>query len=190
MNTNTSIGSGSHVHVAETTRLRLRELDGCDAAFIVELLNDPDFITYVGERGVRTPEDARRYIASGPAASYARHGFGLYVMELKTPVIAAGLCGLLRRDTHPDVEIGFAVLPRFRRCGYTLEAARAVMQLALGSLGLTRIVALAAPANLGSIRILEALGLAFEREVTFAEDGRESRLFVLDAARVDTLSSR
>jgi [ribosomal protein S5]-alanine N-acetyltransferase len=178
------------VCVAETTRLRLRELAACDAAFIVELLNDADFITHVGDRGVRTPEDAGRYIASGPAASYARHGFGLYVVELKTSAVAAGLCGLLRRDTHPDVEIGFALLPRFRRQGYTLEAARAVMQLALGALGLRRIVALAAPGNLGSIRILEALGLRFESIVNFAEDGRESCLFVLDTARADTLSSR
>jgi [ribosomal protein S5]-alanine N-acetyltransferase len=175
--------SGLQMCVVETGRLRLRELASVDAAFIVELLNDPDFMTYVGDRGVRTPEDARRYIASGPVASYSRHGFGLYVVELKTPAVAAGLCGLLRRDTHPDVEIGFALLPRFRRCGYTLEAARAVMRLALGPLGLTRIVALAAPGNLGSIRILEALGLAFERVVNFAEDGSESRLFVLDTAR-------
>jgi [ribosomal protein S5]-alanine N-acetyltransferase len=169
--------------VAETARLRLRELASGDACFIVELMNDPDFLLYVGDRGVRTPEDAQRYIASGPAASYARHGFGLYVVELKMSAAAAGLCGLLRRDTHPDVEIGFALLPRFRRRGYTLEAARAVMRLALGPLGLTRIVALAAPGNLASIRILEALGLAFERTVSFAEDGSESRLFVLDTAR-------
>ena len=175
--------------VAETARLRLRELASSDAAFVVELLNDPDFLTHVGDRGVRTIEDARRYIASGPGASYVRYGFGLYVVELKAPAVAAGLCGLLRRDTHPDVEIGFALLPRFRRRGYTLEAARAVMQLALGPLGLTRIVALAAPANLASIRILEALGLAFERVGNFTEDGSESCLFVLDAARADTLSS-
>jgi len=179
----------SRVCVAETTRLQLRELASRDDAFIVELLNDPDFITNVGDRDIRTPEDAQRYIACGPAASYARHGFGLYVVELKTPVVAAGLCGLLRRDTHPDVEIGFALLPRFRRHGYTLEAARAVMRLALGPLGLTRIVALTAPGNLGSIRVLEALGLVFERVVNLAEDGRESCLFVLDTARADTFPS-
>lgn len=184
-----STSTGLRRCVAETARLALRELESADAAFIVALLNDPDFISYVGDRGVRTPEDAVRYIASGPGASYTRHGFGLYVVELKTSAVAAGLCGLLRRDTHPDVEIGFAVLPCFRRCGYTLEAARAVMRLALGPLGLTRIVALAAPGNLGSIRILEALGMAFERVVNFAEDGRESCLFVLDTARADTLSS-
>jgi [ribosomal protein S5]-alanine N-acetyltransferase len=175
--------------IAETARLKLRELESGDAAFIVELLNDPDFVTHVGDRGVRTSEDACRYIASGPGASYARYGFGLYVVELKASAVAAGLCGLLRRDTHPDVEIGFALLPRFRRCGYTLEAARAVMRLALGPLRLTRIVALAAPGNLGSIRILEALGLVFERVGSFTEDGRESRLFVLDTTRADTLSS-
>jgi [ribosomal protein S5]-alanine N-acetyltransferase len=183
------MSTGLRLCIAETTRLRLRELDSGDAAFIVELLNDPDFITYVGDRGVRTSEDARRYIASGPGASYLSHGFGLYVVELKTSAVAAGLCGLLRRDTHPDVEIGFALLPRFRRCGYTLEASRAVLRLALGPLRLTRIVALAAPGNVGSIRILEALGLVSERVVNFTGDGRESRLFVLDTTRADTLLS-
>jgi [ribosomal protein S5]-alanine N-acetyltransferase len=163
--------------IAETARLRLRQLTPDDGPFIFELMNDTDFLANIGDRGVRAADDARAYIADGPLASYARYGFGLYLVELKDAA-AIGLCGLLHRHTHPDVEIGFALLPRFRRRGYTLEAARAVMRLGTGSLGLTRIVAIAAPGNVASIRILESLGLVFERPVHFAEDGRESQLFV------------
>jgi RimJ/RimL family protein N-acetyltransferase len=168
------------VIVAETPRLRLRQLTSSDAAFIVELLNDPDFIRNVGDRGVRTDTDAQRYIHSGPAASYGRYGFGLYVVELKEAATAVGLCGLLHRDTHPDVEIGFALLPRYRGRGYTLEAARATLRLGVESLRLTRIVAITAPDNVPSMRILETLGLEFAGLVHFAEDGRESRLYVLE----------
>jgi RimJ/RimL family protein N-acetyltransferase len=177
------------VSVVETVRLRLRELSAGDAPFVLELLNDPDFISNIGDRGVRTLHDARRYIVSGPVASYARYGFGLYLVEQKRPLQAVGLCGLLHRDSHPDVEIGFALLPQYRRQGYTLEAARAVMQLGLGQLGLTRIVAITAPDNRPSVRILEALDLKFERMVHFADDGSESRLYVLESRSADTLPS-
>jgi RimJ/RimL family protein N-acetyltransferase len=170
------------VIVAQTPRLRLRQVLSRDAPFIIELLNDPEFIRNVGDRGVRTLADAQRYIESGPAASYARYGFGLYVIELRDTAAAAGLCGLLHRDTHADVEIGFALLPRYRRRGYTLEAARAALRLGLQSLQLTRIVAITAPDNIPSMRILETLGLEFAGLVRFAEDGRESRLYVLERA--------
>lgn len=180
------MAAGGEVIVAETPRLRLRHVLSSDAPFIVELLNDPDFIRNVGYRGVRTLADAQRYIESGPEASYARYGFGLYVVELRDTAAAAGLCGLLHRDTHADVEIGFALLPRYRRMGYTLEAARAALRLGLESLRLTRIVAITAPENAPSMRILETLGLKFAGLVRFAEDGRESRLYVLDAVDRDT----
>jgi len=167
--------------VAETARLRLRRLSGEDAAFVLELMSDPDFIANIGDRGVHNLEDARRYIAEGPGASYARFGFGLYVVERKADGRPLGMCGLLRRDTHPDVEIGFALLPRARRQGYALEAAAATMRLAVESLGLKRIVAITAPDNSGSIRILERVGLRFERLVRFAPDGSESRFFVFES---------
>jgi ribosomal-protein-alanine N-acetyltransferase len=167
--------------VCETRRLYLRHVSESDAPFILELLTDPDFLANVGDRGVHSLDEARSYIASGPGVSYSRYGFGIWVVELKAPVRAIGLCGLLRRDTHPDVEIGFALLPAFRRQGYAREAARAALQVGTGLLGLTRIVAITAPANQGSIRILESLGLKFERLVRFTTDGGESRLFVLDS---------
>jgi len=176
--------AGIHQHwrcmVTETPRLRLRHLTHADAPFILELLNDPDFLGNVGDRDVRNLHDARRYIESGPAASHRRYGFGLCAVELKASAAVIGLCGLLRRDTHPDVEIGFALLPRFRHQGYALEAAQAVLRLGTQVLGLGRIVAITSPGNAASIRILETLGLKFERLVRFSDDGSESRLFVLD----------
>ncbi|MGH8267006.1 MAG: GNAT family N-acetyltransferase [Steroidobacteraceae bacterium] len=166
--------------VCESARLRLRQLSCSDAPFVLELLNDPAFLVNVGDRGVRTLEDARRYLETGALASYACHGFGMWLTELKSPAAPIGLCGLLRRDWHPDVEIGFALLPRFRRHGYALEAARATLWLATHSLGLKRVVALTAPDNAGSIRILASLGLKFERLARFGEHGEQSRLFVLE----------
>jgi RimJ/RimL family protein N-acetyltransferase len=169
------------MHVTETGRLRLRQVEDADAAFILELLTDRDFLTNVGDRGVHDLPSAQRYLVSGPLASYRRDGFGLWLVELKPAAQAIGLAGLLRRDTHPDVEIGFALLPRFRRQGYALEAARAVLDYATGTLGLARVVALAAPGNARSIRILEALGMQPAQLVRFTPDGGLSRLFILDS---------
>jgi ribosomal-protein-alanine N-acetyltransferase len=168
--------------IADTARLRLRLLRMEDAAFILQLYSDPDFIRNVGDRGVHGLDDAHRYLESGLLASYAKYGFGLYLVELKATGAGIGICGLLRRDSHEDVEIGFAMLPQFRRQGYTLEAARAVLELGLNAFGLTRIVAIAAPCNLASIYILETLGLKYERRVFFTSGGSESSLFVLDAS--------
>ncbi len=168
--------------VTETPRLRLRHLAATDAPFIRELMSDRDFIHSVGDRGVRTLEDARRYLSAGPLASYEQHGFGLCAVELKASDLAIGLCGLLRRETHPDVEVGFALLPGFRGQGYALEAARAALEFGSQALGLTRIVAITAPGNQASIRILEALGMRYERMVRFSDEG-ESRLFVLETGR-------
>jgi len=170
--------------VPESVRLRLRELGDGDAPFIVALLNDPDFRRYVGDRGVRNEQDALVYLAQGPRASYARHGFGLWLVELRSSPVAIGMCGLLRRDTHPDVEIGFAFLPQFRRQGYALEAARATMQLATQTLQLSRVVAITAPDNAVSGAMLEKLGFRFERLVRYTDDG-ESRLFVFERGRAE-----
>jgi RimJ/RimL family protein N-acetyltransferase len=167
--------------IAETARLRLRHLTSDDAPFILELLNDADFVANVGDRGIHSLDDARRYIATGPVASYTRYGFGLYLVEVRDSGLPIGICGLLRRDTHPDVEIGFATLPRARRQGYTLEAAEAAMQLGIEACGLQRVVAITAPHNLYSIRILERLGLKLERTGHFTAGGAESCIFAFDS---------
>jgi ribosomal-protein-alanine N-acetyltransferase len=178
------------VSIAETPRLRLRLLSLEDAPFILELYSDPDFVRNVGDRGVHSLDDARRYLESGLVASYAKYGFGLYLVELTSLGTPIGLCGLLRRDSHEDVEIGFAMLPGFRGQGYTVEAARAALDLGLNALGLTRIVAIAAPANFASAHILERLGMKYERRVFFTAGGGESSLFVLDTRSAPGVTPR
>jgi [ribosomal protein S5]-alanine N-acetyltransferase len=167
------------VNVIETPRLRLRWLRHTDAAFILELLTDPQFRANVGDRGVHDLQSARRYIEEGPVASYHRFGFGLYAVELKDAGVTVGLCGLLRRDSHPDVEIGFAMLPSARRRGYTFEAAAATLEFAFNELGLKRIVAITAPHNGTSMHILQRLGMHPEGRVHFTADG-ESQLFGIE----------
>ena len=165
--------------VLETDRLRLRHLSAADAPLILELLNDPDFIRNIGDRGVRTLEEARQYILTGPAASYEQHGFGLDLVESRQSGLGVGICGLLRRDCHPDVELGFAFLPAARGQNYAFEAGRATLDFGIRSLGLTRIVAVTAPDNIASIRVLEKLGFRFDSMVSWPNPERESRLFVL-----------
>ncbi|HEY9402167.1 MAG TPA: GNAT family N-acetyltransferase [Pyrinomonadaceae bacterium] len=170
----------SSVNVLQTERLNLRRLDAGDAAFILQLLNDESFLRNIGDRGVRTIEDAIRYILQGPVASYARHGFGFWLVELKDAGTPAGICGLVRRDALPDPDIGYAFLPRFWSRGYASEAAAAVMSYARDPLGLGRVLAIVNPDNAGSIRVLEKIGLKFERLVRLSEDAPEIMLFASD----------
>ena len=166
--------------VLETERLALRQLSADDAEFIVELLNQPSFIKNIGDRGVRTNEDAVRYIQNGPVASYERFGFGLYLVELKDTAVPIGICGLLKRDTLQDVDVGFAFLPQFWSRGYAVESAAAVLKHGRNVLGIGRIVAITSPENHGSIKVLEKIGLRFERLMKLSEGEPEIKLFVSD----------
>lgn len=163
--------------VLETARLRLRLLTDDDAAFILALLNEPSFIENIGDRGVRTTEGARRYLADGPIASYARHGYGLYMAELAATGEPIGICGLVKRDYLEHADIGFAFLPHFWSQGYASEAAAAVKALALATLGLPRVLAITSPGNTGSVRVLEKIGLRFQGMIRPPNDAAEVRLF-------------
>jgi len=165
------------VTVLETERLLLRYLSSEDAEFILELLNEPSFIRNIGDRGVRTIEDANSYIVNGPVASYAKNGFGLYLVKLKETNESIGMCGLIRRDTLEDVDIGYAFLPKFWSKGYAVESAQAVKEYAKNVIGLDRIVAITDPENEGSIRVLEKIGLKFEKMVKLSEDDIDLKLF-------------
>jgi RimJ/RimL family protein N-acetyltransferase len=145
-------------------RLFLRELAFGDAAFVVELLNDPDFLRFIGDRGVRDEAAARAYLEKGPLASYARHGFGLYAVVSREAGEVAGICGLLRRDWLDDPDVGFAYLPRYRGRGYAVEAARAVLADAATRLRIARVTAIVTPANERSTRVLGKLGFLYERD--------------------------
>ena len=161
----------------ETDRLVLRRLTDRDAPFILELLNDPDWLRFIGDKGVRSLGDARDYIRTGPQESYSRNGFGLLLVELQTEKTPIGLCGLVRRDALPGADVGYAFLPGFRGNGYAYEAAAAVLRFARETARLDRILAITDPANQRSIRVLEKLGLTFERKVRLSEGAEEISLF-------------
>jgi RimJ/RimL family protein N-acetyltransferase len=163
--------------VLETERLILRRLSGEDAAFIFTLLNESSFLRYIGDRGVRTLDEARQYILNGPVASYKQHGFGLYLVELKETGIPIGISGLLKRDTLQNADIGFAFLPAYWSKGYAVESAAAVMTYAQEVLGLNRILAITSPDNSSSVKLLSKIGFEFERMIRLSSDAPEVKLF-------------
>jgi RimJ/RimL family protein N-acetyltransferase len=168
------------MRVLETERLVLRRLTPDDAPFILELLNEPSFLRFIGDRGVRDRDGAREYNRKGPEDSYRRHGFGLFLAELKQDGAPVGICGLLKREVLEDVDIGFAFSPRYWGKGYAIESAAAVLDYGRSAFGLTRIVAVSNPDNAGSHRVLEKLGMRYERMVQLNENDIEIKLFARD----------
>jgi len=163
--------------VLETERLILRKLSTDDAEFILELLNEPSFLRYIGDKGVRNLDDARQYILNGPVESYERNGFGLYLVELKEARLPIGMCGLVKRESLTDPDVGFAFLPAHWLKGYAVESAAAVLAFAREALGLKRVLGITLPDNLGSINVLKKIGLKFEQMVRLSEDGEDLMLF-------------
>lgn len=161
----------------ETSRLILRRVGFDDAPFLVTLLNQPSFLANIGDRGVRNEEDARRYMREGPMAMYEKHGFGLWHTARRSDGAAIGLCGLLKRDILPDVDIGYAFLPEYWGVGYAFEAADAVMRHGARKFGLKRIIGVVSEGNTGSIRVLEKLGLSFEQLFPMHENEPPVRLY-------------
>ncbi len=162
----------------ETDRLIVRPITLDDAPFILMLLNEPSFLRYIGDKQVRTVEDARQYILNGPVASYERHGFGLCLMELRDSNTPVGMCGILKREELPDPDIGFALLPDFCKKGLAFEAATAVLNDARERLKLNRILAITSLDNEASINLLERLGFRFEREIKLSADREPVKLFI------------
>ena len=164
--------------VLETDRLLLRRLDPeGDATFMLRLTNEPSWLEHIGDRGVRTLEDARNYIRNGPVDMYRRLGFGLYLVELEATGEPLGICGLVRREGLEDVDLGFAFLPEHWSRGYALESASAVLDWSRGQSGLGRIVAITTDRNHPSIKLLGRLGFVFERMVQLRIGDPELRLY-------------
>jgi ribosomal-protein-alanine N-acetyltransferase len=164
-------------HILDTERLRLREYNLGDASHIIELLNDPGFIENIRDVGVRTIEDANAYLKRAALASYEKNGFGLSMVELKSTGEPVGMCGLVKRDTLEDVDIGFAFLKRHCRQGYGYESSLAMRNYARDVIKLKRLVAITNPDNIGSIRVVEKIGLQFEKLMKLGEGGPEVKLF-------------
>jgi RimJ/RimL family protein N-acetyltransferase len=149
--------------VLQTERLLLRPFTTDDAPFVLTLLNEPSFLHFIGDKNVRSLEDARQYLLNGPIATYNQHDFGLLCIELRNSHTPIGMCGLLKREDLPAPDIGFAFLPDYWGRGFAFEAAAAVMKDARERLKLNQILAIVNPDNDASIKLLERLGLRFER---------------------------
>ncbi len=163
--------------VLETERLTLRQLSEDDAEFMLGLLNEPSFHQYIGDRGVRTVDEARAYIRAGAMASYETFGFGLWLVLRQADREPIGICGLLKRETLPDVDVGFAFRPAYWSQGYAVESAGAVLRHGKDAFGLTRVAAIVQDDNVASIRVLRKLGLAFERILEWPGDGATVHLY-------------
>lgn len=164
-------------YILETERLRLREFTLDDTPFIIELLNSEGWIKYIGDRNVKTEEQAINYLGNGPLKSYRQNGFGLSMVEKKDDQTPIGMCGIINRDNlkHPD--IGFALLPEFYGKGYAYEIASAVLQYAKEQLKLPIIAAIVQPDNISSIKLLGKLGLHFLKTFCFASSEEKLLLY-------------
>jgi RimJ/RimL family protein N-acetyltransferase len=163
--------------VTETERLRLRRFNLADAEFIHALVNQPEWLRHIGDRHVHDLDGARAYLCNGPLSMYARCGFGMYAVELKSVASTIGMCGLLKRDSLPDVDIGYALLTTHAGHGYALEAARACVDLARGQFKLSRLIAITLPDNARSAQLLLRLGMRFERLLPHGDPAEELCLY-------------
>jgi len=170
------------MHIFETRRLVLSRLTLGDAPFILELVNDPSWIRFIGDKNVHTLKAAKEYIKNGPQKSYAQLGFGLYAVKLKRSGKAIGMCGLLRRDTLDDADIGFAFLPKYTGKGYAFESAETVLKHAHESLKMKRILAITSIDNASSVKLLERLGFCLLKRMRLTPGSEELNLFEKTAA--------
>lgn len=149
-----------------------------DGPFMLELLNTPNWLKFIGDRNVKTVEDAENYLKNGILKSYTESGYGFYKLLLKSEnnkII--GTSGLVKREQLEDVDIGFAMLPDYEGKGFGLESSTEIMKFAEQQLKLKRIVAITDPVNVNSIKLLGKLGLVYEKRVKPFDDGEELLLF-------------
>jgi len=164
----------------QTPRLQLRRLTAADAGFVLRLVNDADWLRFIGDKNVHDLDDARRYIDNGPAAMYREFGFGLERVALAGDDTPIGICGLLQRPALPHPDLGFALLPAFRGRGYALEAARAVLGQAREARASKRVLAIVNPDNAASTRLLTRLGFSRAGEHAAEPDARPLDLYAID----------
>jgi RimJ/RimL family protein N-acetyltransferase len=167
------------MQIAVTERLIIRHLSVQDAPFILALVNEPSWLRHIGDKGVRTIGDAERYILNGPVKMYRDKGFGLYLVTLKQPHQAIGICGLIKRDALENVDLGFAFASEFWGNGYAYESAVATLAHAKNDFDLRRIVAIVSSDNSASIRLLAKLGFEPERKIRLAPGSEELELYAM-----------
>lgn len=163
--------------VRETERLRLRWVTLDDAQFMFDLVNDPDWLRFVGDRNIHDLDASRKFITSSFLASYAKNGFGLFLTEQRADGLAVGINGIVKRDGLAGPDVGFALLPAYRGLGYAHEAGVASLDFARQVLGLRSILAITDKDNASSGKVLNGLGLHFKEMVTLPGQDKELRLF-------------
>ncbi|MDQ3116465.1 MAG: GNAT family N-acetyltransferase [Verrucomicrobiota bacterium] len=163
----------------ETERLCLRPMKESDGAFLLEVLNEPAFIRNIGDRGVRTVEQAVIYLRERILAQYESYGFGMLLVELKESAEPVGICGLIKRDSLEDIDVGFSFLERYWSQGYAAEAASAVVRDAMERRKLSRLVAIVALHNAASVRLLEKLGFQLEKKIRLTQGDEELLLYAI-----------
>jgi ribosomal-protein-alanine N-acetyltransferase len=155
--------------IIETERLFLRKFNLNDAVFILELLNTPLWLKFIGDKGVKTIEDAENYLKNGSIKSYEEKGFGFYLVEEKTYGLALGMCGFIKREELENPDLGFAFLPEYVGKGYGYEAAKACLKFGKEVLCFTKMAAIVNPENQASNGLLLKLGFKFEKQIEFGE---------------------
>lgn len=160
-----------------TARLILSELGPNDAPFILELMNTPTWKKFIGDRNLKTNEDAKNYIVDRMMPSYTLSGFGFYKCELKEGNVPIGICGIVKRDALEHVDIGFAFLPQYEGKGYGFESASAVMQYAQTTLGIKVLTGICNSDNVNSISLLKKLGLRYQKMILLPNETEEIMLF-------------
>ena len=163
--------------ILETERLIATRFTINDTSFILELLNTPGWLQFIGDRNVHTQEDAKKYLLNGPIKSYEENGFGLALISLKETHEPIGMCGLIKRETLQGVDIGFAFLPAFAGKGYAYEIASATISYAGKELKLPAVLAIVMPQNLRSIGLLEKIGFKFQKHIRFSDETEPLMLF-------------
>jgi RimJ/RimL family protein N-acetyltransferase len=156
--------------IVETERLILRKITVEDAAFVLRLVNEPSFVSNIGDKGVKNLDDAERFILDGYWTNQERPGHGMFLVELKDGGKSIGVCGLLYRKVLDVTDIGFAFLPEYWNRGFAYEAAEAILKYGRSTLGIDKIVGLTSPDNFASIKLLKKLGMEFEKTVKMADD--------------------
>lgn len=165
------------IQILETERLFLRRFDLNDTSFIIELLNTPGWLEFIGDKKVKTHDEAITYLQDGPLKSYKANGFGLSLVALKEDYHPIGMCGLIKRPTLEKIDIGFAFLPTYNGMGYAYEIAQEIVNYGKNHFHLDEIVAITIPANVRSIKLLNKLGFYFKKMVNNADEKEELLLF-------------
>lgn len=166
--------------ILDTERLSLRTITADDDLFYYELVTDPTWLEFIGDKGIRTVAEARAAILDGPCVMQQRLGHSLYVMERKSDGLPLGLCGLIKRDSLPEVDIGYAIRPAYFGQGYTYEAAAAVVAYARDVLRMPRLMGITDPGHVVSIRLLTKLGLSFVEHKVLPPNGRPTNIYCLE----------